>query len=267
MAVLVTGAAGFIGASAVSGACSSAAIGSIGIDNLNDYYDPALKRAPARQARQAITGTIPTSSGSISPMRRRWDGSLSGTEFDRIVHLGAQAGVRYSIENPQRLRPVQPGRASQHAGARPRTAAPRIWSMPPPRRSTAATRVAVPGRGPRRSSAVALRRHQEGGRADERKPMPSLSVCRRPACASSPSTGRGAGPTWRCGSSPKRSSRASRSSSSTGRDAARLHLHRRHRHRDRRLPRQSAPDDGAVKAGGSSARTRSTISATANPRT
>ena len=62
---------------------------------------------------------------------------------------------------------------------------------------------AVLGARQRRSSAQPLRRHEEGQRADGALLQPSVPRCRPPGCASSRSTGRGAGPTWRCVCSPR----------------------------------------------------------------
>jgi UDP-glucuronate 4-epimerase len=89
--VLVTGAAGFIGA-AVSKALTARGDAVLGIDNLNDYYDPTLKAARlAHVAHPAFTFKQVDFAGDMN---------LSGEAFDRIIHLGAQAGVRYSLENP-----------------------------------------------------------------------------------------------------------------------------------------------------------------------
>ncbi len=90
--VLVTGAAGFIGA-AVAKALLTRGDQVIGIDNLNDYYDPALKRARLAE----LTGPDFT----FHPYDFALDMPLAGVAFDRIIHLGAQAGVRYSLENPK----------------------------------------------------------------------------------------------------------------------------------------------------------------------
>ena len=89
--VLVTGAAGFIGA-AVAKALLARGDQVLGIDNLNDYYDPALKRA--RLAELAEPGF------TFHPHDFALDMPLATENFDRIIHLGAQAGVRYSLENP-----------------------------------------------------------------------------------------------------------------------------------------------------------------------
>jgi len=96
--VLVTGAAGFIGYSLIT---RLLARGDevVGVDIVNDYYDVSLKEA--RLARLVEQG------GSRFSFCRNdfadYAGlvaALEGKQFERIVHLGAQAGVRYSIENP-----------------------------------------------------------------------------------------------------------------------------------------------------------------------
>lgn len=98
MRVLVTGVAGFIGFNVARhllarGDCV------IGIDSINDYYDPKIKRD-----RLALL----TESGDAFGFKQvdfsdhvALEAALDGEQFDRIVHLGAQAGVRYSIENPR----------------------------------------------------------------------------------------------------------------------------------------------------------------------
>ena len=98
MRILVTGAAGFIGA-AVSAALLARGDAVIGVDNLNDYYSVALKEA--RRDRLAAQGG---NRFAFEPLhfadRQALDAALAPLAFDRVVHLGAQAGVRYSIENP-----------------------------------------------------------------------------------------------------------------------------------------------------------------------
>lgn len=97
MAVLVTGAAGFIGLH-VTRALLARGESVIGIDNLNDYYDPSLKSA--RLARIAGQGGDFTFHRLDFADADALDTALAGVDIDRIVHLGAQAGVRYSLEAP-----------------------------------------------------------------------------------------------------------------------------------------------------------------------
>lgn len=98
MQVLVTGAAGFIGYS-VAQRLLARGDTVIGLDCVNAYYDPVLKEA--RVKRLAESG-----GNRFAFVRQDFAdypalvASLQGHSFDRIVHLGAQAGVRYSIENP-----------------------------------------------------------------------------------------------------------------------------------------------------------------------
>jgi UDP-glucuronate 4-epimerase len=99
MAVLVTGVAGFIGA-ATARALLERGDEVVGIDNLNDYYDPALKRGRLDKlsADFAERFRFERVDFADSDALNRLADSAG---FDRIVHLGAQAGVRYSLENPQ----------------------------------------------------------------------------------------------------------------------------------------------------------------------
>jgi len=96
MKVLITGAAGFIG-SALSLRLLERGDEVVGIDNLNDYYDVALKEA--RLDRTAVYG-------NFTDLRVGIDDRGAIAEIfrthrpDRVVNLAAQAGVRYSIENP-----------------------------------------------------------------------------------------------------------------------------------------------------------------------
>jgi len=94
--ILVTGCAGFIG-HAVARALAERGDRVVGVDNLNDYYDPALKRA------RLATITAPEFSFVRADLADRSALTEIFHRFAprRIVHLAAQAGVRYSFENPQ----------------------------------------------------------------------------------------------------------------------------------------------------------------------
>ena len=95
MTILVTGAAGFIGYH-VAEALMARGDSVIGIDNLNDYYDVSLKQA--RLARLQRHNSFRFHQINIADRAAMAALDLSGVT--RIVHLAAQAGVRYSIENP-----------------------------------------------------------------------------------------------------------------------------------------------------------------------
>lgn len=94
--ILVTGGAGFIGFH-VAKLCLQAGMNVVGLDNLSEYYDVTLKSARLQQ----LVGfdnfefvkmelSDPDAVSKLFESRR----------FDKVVHLGAQAGVRYSVENP-----------------------------------------------------------------------------------------------------------------------------------------------------------------------
>jgi UDP-glucuronate 4-epimerase len=98
MRVLVTGAAGFIGHQTVKRLLARGD-SVIGIDNLNDYYPVQLKRD-----RLADIGPEGSNQFSFKQVdfsdEAALDRALDDEAFDAIIHLGAQAGVRYSLENP-----------------------------------------------------------------------------------------------------------------------------------------------------------------------
>src|SRR3546814_3677754 len=97
MGVLVTWTAGFIGF-LVAQQLMEQGRSVVGIDNLNDYYDPALKQA--RLAR--LNGRNGFTFRRLDVQDREALLALAGEfpEITEIVHLAAQAGVRYSLENP-----------------------------------------------------------------------------------------------------------------------------------------------------------------------
>lgn len=99
--ILVTGAAGFIGSYLIKKILLSGRGVLVGIDNLNSYYDPAIKRARLEMLRKAdADGRFTFVRGDLC------DAALverlfAEHQFDVVVNLAAQAGVRYSIENPR----------------------------------------------------------------------------------------------------------------------------------------------------------------------
>lgn len=96
MKVLVTGAAGFIG-STLSHALLDRGDEVTGIDNLNDYYDVRLKEARLARLR-ARAGFVFHKLDIVE--RKPMVELFAAGKFDAVMHLAAQAGVRYSIENP-----------------------------------------------------------------------------------------------------------------------------------------------------------------------
>ncbi|PMR73057.1 NAD-dependent epimerase [Billgrantia endophytica] len=96
MKLLITGMAGFIG-HAVARRLSGQGHEIVGIDNLNDYYDVSLKQARLDD----LAGCPDVSFIKLDLVDRAGMAALFHEQrFDRVIHLAAQAGVRYSLENP-----------------------------------------------------------------------------------------------------------------------------------------------------------------------
>ncbi len=97
MTVLVTGAAGFIGMH-VSAALLARGELVIGVDDLNPYYDVALKAARLQQLEKQEKFTFHQMDIAEPGFREIWQANPG---IDRAVHLAAQAGVRYSLTHPE----------------------------------------------------------------------------------------------------------------------------------------------------------------------
>ncbi len=95
MKYLVTGAAGFIGSAVTERLC---ALGHqvVGVDNLNDYYDVSLKQARLQRAAHPLFTFIELDLADREGVAQLF----VDQQFDKVIHLAAQAGVRYSIDNP-----------------------------------------------------------------------------------------------------------------------------------------------------------------------
>ena len=96
--VLVTGSAGFIGANLVKELIKTTDYEIIGVDNLNDYYDVALKEYRLKEI-ESLNGDFTFIKGNIAD-RALIDSLFDTYKFNIAVNLAAQAGVRYSITNP-----------------------------------------------------------------------------------------------------------------------------------------------------------------------
>ena len=95
MKVLVTGAAGFIGAT-LSRRLLERGDEVVGLDNMNDYYDVSLKQARLHRLNGPQFAFVKLDVADREGLSRLFE--TGG--FERVVHLAAQAGVRYSLENP-----------------------------------------------------------------------------------------------------------------------------------------------------------------------
>ncbi|EOY24472.1 UDP-D-glucuronate 4-epimerase 3 [Theobroma cacao] len=93
--VLVTGASGFVGTH-VSLALKRRGDGVLGLDNFNQYYDPALKRARQKFLEKAGIFIVEGDINDKDLLQQLFDAVL----FTHVMHLAAQAGVRYAMQNP-----------------------------------------------------------------------------------------------------------------------------------------------------------------------
>jgi UDP-glucuronate 4-epimerase len=176
MKVLVTGTAGFIGMH-VAERLLARGDTVVGLDNLNDYYDPKLKLS--RLTRLQATAGFDFVKADIAD-RAAIARLFEQGGFDRVVHLAAQAGVRYSLTNPHAyVESNLVGFVNILEGCRHNQVAHLTYAS---------------------SSSV------YGGNTvlpfAESTPTATSMACRARACAFSRSTGPGAGPTWRCFCSP-----------------------------------------------------------------
>lgn len=99
MATLITGGAGFIGYH-LSERLLARGDTVIGIDCINEYYDPQLKRDRIADLQSRFGNRYQFAKVDFAD-HEALDAALAGVDFDRVAHLGAQAGVRYSIDNPR----------------------------------------------------------------------------------------------------------------------------------------------------------------------
>ena len=95
--ILITGVAGFIGYHLAEKLLNNN-YHIFGIDNLNDYYDTTLKVARLNNLKKELNFTFQkidfSNNNDMEPF-------FNDNQFDQVIHLGAQAGVRYSLSNPQ----------------------------------------------------------------------------------------------------------------------------------------------------------------------
>ncbi|XP_050224664.1 UDP-glucuronate 4-epimerase 2-like [Mercurialis annua] len=93
--VLVTGAAGFVGTH-VCGALRRRGDGVVGLDNFNAYYDPSLKQARRALLERSGVYVVEGDINDSKLLKKLFE----SVEFTHVMHLAAQAGVRYAMKNP-----------------------------------------------------------------------------------------------------------------------------------------------------------------------
>ena len=197
--ILVTGAAGFIGFHLARRLLDEGR-SVIGLDNLNDYYDPSLKQA--RLASAACLPALRVPSSSTWPTGWAWRSCSPPTGSARWSTSPPRPGsaTRSRTRTPTSTRNLV-GFLHILEGCRHQQVEHLVY----------ASSSSVYGANTKMPFSVhhnvdhpvsPLRRHQEGQRADGPHLRAPLRPAEPPACASSPSTARGAGPTWRCSSSP-----------------------------------------------------------------
>ncbi|HIO92098.1 MAG TPA: NAD-dependent epimerase [Leucothrix mucor] len=99
MKVLVTGVAGFIG-SVIAETLLQRGDDVVGIDNLNDYYEVSLKEARLKRIESSEKSAEFRFIKQDIADRQGMETLFAGEQFDAVINLAAQAGVRYSLENP-----------------------------------------------------------------------------------------------------------------------------------------------------------------------
>ena len=99
--ILVTGAAGFIGSFLVKRLLEATEDQIVGLDNVNSYYDPGIKEARLRMLAKADVDERFTFVRGDLCDAALIERLFAENGFDVVVNLAAQAGVRYSIENPK----------------------------------------------------------------------------------------------------------------------------------------------------------------------
>lgn len=96
LSVLVTGAAGFVGYHS-SLALKKRGDGVVGLDNFNSYYDPTLKRSRQANLQKARIFIVEADLNDAAVLAKLF----AAATFTHVLHLAAQAGVRYAMQNPQ----------------------------------------------------------------------------------------------------------------------------------------------------------------------